>query len=80
MTTDERTRHEILTDAGDRRVRVLRLIETAISTKGYPPSISELAAATDVSTLTIRRDLANLESTGRIERDAGVTRGIRLVP
>lgn len=64
--------------AAARRRKVLRLISTAISTKGYPPSVSELARATKVSTRTIRVDLTRLEEAGEIERDPGVGRGIRL--
>lgn len=69
-----------LDQAQTRRRKVLRLIRESLSDRGYPPSISELAASTGVaSTLTIRRDLEKLERDGKIERDPGVTRGIRLV-
>lgn len=66
-------------NAARRRLDVLRRIRTAIATKGYPPSVSELAKATDVSTLTTRRDLERLERDGKIERDPGVPRGIRVL-
>lgn len=69
-----------LDQAKIRRRKVLRLIRESLNSRGYPPSISELATATGVaSTLTIRRDLERLEADGKIERDPGVTRGIRIV-
>lgn len=64
--------------AAARRRKVLRSIAASINGPGYPPSVSELAAAHGVSTLTIRRDLIHLEEVGKIERDAGVARAIRL--
>lgn len=66
--------------AARRRADVLDLIGEAIRVKGYPPSVSELQEATGVgSSLTIRKDLEVLARDGKIERDAGVTRGIRLL-
>ena len=71
--------HDDIERAKARRRRVLRLIRESISTRGYPPSISELAAATKVSTRSIRVDLDKLAEAGKIERDPKVTRGIRLL-
>jgi repressor LexA len=68
-----------IAEARRRRAQVLTLIAKSINSKGYPPSVSELANATGVSTLTTRRDLASLEDAGKIERDPGVGRGIRLL-
>lgn len=66
--------------AATRRRRVLRLIRESIASRGYPPSISELTRDTGVSsTLTIRRDLGKLERDGKIERDPGIPRGIRVL-
>lgn len=65
--------------AAARRVEVLKIIETSISERGYPPTVSELAASTEVSTLATRRDLDTLVAQGKIERDPGVARGLRLV-
>jgi DeoR/GlpR family transcriptional regulator of sugar metabolism len=65
-------------NAAARRVDLVTMIATSISANGYPPSVSELAGKAGVSTLTIRRDLAALERAGKIERDPGVARGIRL--
>lgn len=64
--------------AAARRRRVLRSIAKSINGRGIPPSVSELAKEYAVSTLTIRRDLEHLETTGKIEREAGVARAIRL--
>lgn len=72
------TREELDRAAARRKV-VLRLIRQHITRQGYPPSVSELAAETHVTKLTIRRDLETLVADGKIERDRGVTRGIRLV-
>jgi DeoR/GlpR family transcriptional regulator of sugar metabolism len=68
-----------LDKAAKRRDDVLASIATSISERGYPPSISELARETGVSTLTTRRDLDSLVTQGKIERDAKVDRGIRLL-
>lgn len=64
--------------AATRRRSVLREISRSINSVGYPPSVSELAGKFDVSGLTIRRDLKSLEDDGKIERDPGVARAIRL--
>lgn len=74
------TRDEQLAEATNRRARILKLIRTHLAERGYPPSVSELQTATGVaSTLTTRRDLIVLELEGKIERDRGVPRGIRLL-
>jgi repressor LexA len=64
--------------AATRRKQTLKLIATSISTHGYPPSVSELATATGVSSAAVRRDLEALEKAGKIERDFAVARGIRI--
>lgn len=64
--------------AAARRTTVLSLIRRRISNDGYPPSVSELASATDVTKATTRRDLESLARSGAIEVDPGVARGIRL--
>lgn len=65
--------------AARRRTKVLKLIRKSIADRGYPPSVSEIARETKVSTLTTRRDLSALEADGKIERDPKVGRGIRIV-
>lgn len=70
---------EELARASRRRTAVLASIRRSIATRGYPPSVSELAREHDVTGRTIRTDLAALAATNRIEVDPGVPRGIRLV-
>jgi DeoR/GlpR family transcriptional regulator of sugar metabolism len=72
------TVHE-LDRAAKRREKVLAAIADSIATRGYPPTVSELSRAHEVSTLTTRRDLDRLVRDGKIERDPGVDRGLRLL-
>ena len=69
---------EDVAKARERRRKVLTAIARSINGQGYPPSVSELATKFEVSGLTIRRDLESLERDGKIERDPGVARAIRL--
>lgn len=71
------TAHE-LDRAATRRDKVIASIATSLEARGYPPSVRELADEHAVSTLTVRRDLDRLVREGKIERDPGVDRGIRL--
>lgn len=75
---DVTSRADYLAAAATRRERVFELIAESISTRGYPPTVSEIADVTGMSKLITRRDLRKLRDDGRIEIDAGVTRGIRL--
>ena len=82
--TKQPTRAEQLERADRRRVRILELIREFLTEgtehyKGRPPTISQLAELTHVSTKQVRTDLAALEAAGFIERDAGQAAGIRLV-
>lgn len=77
-TTKDEKRDDQLARAAKRRGEVFNLIAASISEEGYPPSVSELAERTGVSPRTIRVDLAALEAAGKIERDPGKARGIRL--
>ena len=65
--------------AAARRDVVVTRIAESIGARGYPPTVRELAEHTGVTKRTIRLDLASLALAGRIERDPGTTRGIRLV-
>lgn len=83
--TTQLPRAEQLERADTRRVKILELITASVTEgsdgyKGYPPTISELAAQTGVSNKQVRTDLAALEAAGFIERDPGTGRGIRVVP
>ena len=68
-----------ITRAARRRDAVVELIAESLSTRGYPPTVAELAGSTNVSKRTIRLDLLALEKAERVERDPGVDRGLRLV-
>lgn len=65
--------------AAKRRVEILRKIVESVNGRGYPPTVSELAEATGVTKRQIRTDLDALVAAGAIERDPGVTRGLRVV-
>lgn len=71
---------EQLEHAATGRDRTLRMIRTSISSRGYGPTLSEIARECGVSKRTARLYLDRLAQDGRIEVDAGVARGIRLVP
>jgi repressor LexA len=59
---------------------VLEFIEIYIVQQGYPPTVREIQAATGIKTPShVNFCLSRLEKTGYIERDKGVSRGIRLV-
>lgn len=67
-----------LARAAARRLDVLARIRESVRTRGYPPSVSELAEQTAVSKRQTRKDLAALVDAGAIEVDPGVPRGIRV--
>lgn len=67
-----------IAQAATRRRKVLTSIAKSINGRGIPPSVSELAAEFGVSGAAIRRDLQLLETTGKIQREPGVARAIRL--
>jgi predicted transcriptional regulator len=69
---------EQLETAAARRVRIRGAIRESITSRGYPPTLSELAESTGVDRETIKVDLRTLADAGVIEVDKGVTRGIRL--
>lgn len=64
--------------AARRRVRVLELIRKSVRDRGYPPTLTELAAATKVSKRTSAVDLERLVEAGAIRRTP-TARGIELV-
>lgn len=64
----------------DRQKRILEVLEQFQEDPGYPPSIREICDATDISsTSVVNYYLGQLEEMGYIERDARVSRGIRLL-
>lgn len=64
----------------ERQHDVLRAIRTATKSHGYPPSLRELCGALGLKNVNaIKWHLIALERKGYIERDRGISRGIRLV-
>ncbi len=58
---------------------VYRFICETLAARGYPPSQREIASAVFISAGSVVRHLDRLEMWGRITRDAGKARSIRLV-
>lgn len=73
MATDDQMIH-----AANRRKAVVEAIRQSIETRGYPPTLSELADAMDVDRETVKVDIRTLEAGGYIEVDKGMTRGLRI--
>ena len=64
----------------DRQVRILEVLDTFQKKFGYPPSIREICDKASISsTSVVNYYLDQLEEMGYIERDQGVSRGIRLI-
>ncbi len=56
---------------GDNQQRILNFIKSEIQTKGYPPSVREIAQAVGLkSTSTVHGHLQRLEKRGLLHRDA----------
>jgi repressor LexA len=65
----------------DRQVRILEVLDTFQKKNCYPPSIRQICDKASISsTSVVNYYLDQLEEMGYIERDQGVSRGIRLVP
>ena len=63
-----------------RALDVLKFIQVYIDQQGYPPTVREIQAATGIKTPShVNFCLTRLSKAGYIERDKGVSRGIRLV-
>ncbi len=64
----------------ERHKRIVEVLDDFLNTLGYPPSIRELCERTGISsTSMVNRYLNQLEEWGVIERDGGISRGIRLL-
>ena len=64
-----------------RQKQILQFIIQHIEMRGYPPTVREIGAAVNISsTSTVHAHLCNLEDAGLIERDAGLTRAIKMKP
>lgn len=69
---------EQIVGAAERRAGVLEYVRTSIETRGYPPTLTEIATATGVDRATTIGDVRVLASEGYLEVDKGATRGLRL--
>ena len=72
-----RQRHKGLSE---RQVRILEVLDNFQRKSGYPPSIREICEKASISsTSVVNYYLDQLEEMGYIQRDQGVSRGIRLI-
>ena len=70
------TRHD-----AERKVKILDYIAATLRTRGYPPSVREIARAVGLaSTSAVHHHLQILEREGYLERGAAQSRAIRLTP
>ncbi len=64
----------------DRQKKILEVLDTFQKRNGYPPAIREICNQASISsTSVVNYYLEQLEQMGYIERDQGVSRGIRLL-
>lgn len=64
-----------------RQKQILSCIQQHMDAHGYPPSIREIGAAVNLSSSsTVHAHLKTLEEHGHIQRDAVLTRAIKLMP
>ena len=64
----------------ERQKRILQVLETFQDEVGYPPSIREICDQANISsTSVVNYYLEQLQEMGYIQRDSGVSRGIRLI-
>jgi repressor LexA len=65
----------------ERKRKILDFIAATLRTRGYPPSVREIAVAVDLaSTSAVHHHLQMLEREGYLERGAAQSRAIRLTP
>ena len=70
------TRHD-----ADRKLKILHYIAGTLRSRGYPPSVREIALAVGLSsTSAVHHHLQMLEREGFLERGAAQSRAIRLTP
>jgi repressor LexA len=64
-----------------RKQRIIEYIAATLRTRGYPPSVREVAVAVDLaSTSAVHHHLSSLEQEGYLERGAARSRALRLTP
>jgi len=65
----------------ERKRKILDYIAATLRTRGYPPSVREIAVAVDLaSTSAVHHHLQMLEREGYLERGASQSRALRLTP
>lgn len=65
---------------GDNQQRILEYIKSEIQTKGYPPSVREIANAVGLkSTSTVHGHLTRMEKKGLLHRDAMKPRAMEVI-
>jgi repressor LexA len=70
------TKHDAL-----RKQKIIEYIAATLRSRGYPPSVREIAAAVDLaSTSAVHHHLSALEREGFLERGATRSRALRLTP
>ena len=63
----------------DRQKNILEYIDVYVEENGRPPTIREIGSAVDISsTSVVNYNLTKLKERGLLERDADVSRGLRL--
>jgi repressor LexA len=64
-----------------RKQRIIEYIASTLRSRGYPPSVREIALAVDLaSTSAVHHHLSALEQEGYLERGAARSRALRLTP
>lgn len=64
-----------------RQKQILNCIQQHMDAHGYPPTVREIGSAVSLSSSsTVHAHLKSLEEAGHIQRDAILTRAIKLVP
>lgn len=61
-----------------RREEVLQIIRSHVAANGYPPTVREIAAALNVGHSTAQRAILELIAEGKIERQGGAARGLKV--
>ena len=64
----------------DRQARLLRIIETSVTKRGYVPTLQEMAQAMDISSLQgVKDHLTTLERKGYLRRTPGRRRALEII-
>jgi len=64
----------------ERQKQILEAIRRSVATRGYPPTMREICAATGISsTSVVNYNLKRLEESGYLRRNPDTSRGIRLL-